>query len=466
MRGFRSTFVLLLVLLGLVGYIYFYEMKRPAPGETAEQKQKVFGVEANAIAEIDVKAASGDRTVLKKAGDAWRIVEPIDAKADEGEATGIVTNLASLEIQRVVEEKAADLAQFGLAAPRIEVGFKKAGQAAASRLLLGDKNATGGELYAKLPDSPRVFLISAFLESTFDKGTFDLRDKTILSFDRAKVDSLEIVTKDQRLAFAKVGDGWRMTSPIDARADQGQVEGAIGSLQTLAMKSIAEPDATEKDFAKYGLDKPELTATVGAGSTRATVIVGKADTSGFQYARDLSRPMIVTIDPALVNALRNNADSFRPKDVFEFRSFTATRLAITRGASTVTFERATGKDGAPEWKRLNPAKVVETSAMENLLSALSGLSVSGWVDAKANTGADAPVAVVTATFEDGKKEERVAFGKVGTDMFAIRAGEPGAARIDAAKFDEAMKALDAVGDADAAKAGDAKTDAAKAGAGR
>ena len=245
-------------------------MKRPAATETAEQKQKVFAVETATIEELEVKAASGERTVLKKTGDAWRIVEPIQAKADEGEATGIVTNLASLDIQRVVDEKATDLAQFGLAPPRVEVGFKKAGQAEASRLLLGDTNATGGELYAKLPGSPRVFLVSSFLQSTFNKGTFDLRDKTILSFDPAKVDALEIVTKDQRLAFAKTGDLWTLTSPVAARADQGQVEGAVGTLQTLAMKSIAEPAAAEKDLAKYGLDKPEMTATVGAGSTRAT----------------------------------------------------------------------------------------------------------------------------------------------------------------------------------------------------
>jgi len=444
MRGFRSTFILLLVLLGLVGYIYFYEMKRPATSETAEQKPKAFTVEADKIEEVDVKAASGERTVLRKAGDAWRIVEPLDAKADDSTATGIVTNLATLEIQRVVDEKAADLAQFGLAAPRIEVGFKKAGQAEASRLQLGDKNATGGEVYAKLPGSPRVFLVSAFLESTFDKGTFDLRDKTILSFDRAKVDSLEIVTKDQRLAFAKAGDAWRLTSPLDARADLGQVEGAIGSLQTLAMKSIAAPEAAEKDLAKYGLDKPELTAVVGAGSTRATLAVGKADESGSLYARDLSRPMVVTIEPTTINALRNTPDSFRPKDVFEFRSFTASRLEITRGTSAVAFERVTGKDGTTKWQRLNPAKDVGTSEMDGLLSALSGLSVDGYVGAETKTGAESPIAIVAARFDDGKKEERVVFSKVGSDVFAIRAGEPGAAKIDASKFDEAMKALDAV----------------------
>ena len=82
--------------------------------------------------------------------------------------------------------------------------------------------------------------------------------------------------------------------------------------------------------------------------------------------------------------------------------------------------------------------------MDALLSAFSGLSVDGYVDAGTKTGADAPAAVVTARFDDGKKEERVVFGRAGSDVFAVRAGEPGAAKVDAAKFDDAMKALDAI----------------------
>jgi hypothetical protein len=67
-----------------------------------------------------------------------------------------------------------------------------------------------------------------------------------------------------------------------------------------------------------------------------------------------------------------------------------------------------------------------------------------WVDAKTKTGLDAPVAVITAKFDDGKKTERLTFGKVGADMFAARDGEPGAFKIDAARFDESMKLVDTV----------------------
>jgi len=443
MRGLRTTLALLLVLAGLLGYIYFIELKKPPAGE-AEQKEKVFSVQADAIEHLEVKAASGDRTVLKKADGAWAIADPIAAKADEGEATSLVTNLASLEIQRVVDEQPGDLAQFGLATPRVEVAFGKAGSPADGRLLIGDRNATGGEIYAKTASSPRVFLVSSYLESTFDKGTFALRDKTILSFPRDKVDQLEIVTADGRLAFSKRPERWVLEGAEAVRLDQLQVEGAIGRLQNLAMKSIAAQEAADRDLTAYGLDKPAATVTIGAGSARAVLAVGADDGAGSRYARDASKRLVVTVEPAILDDLKKKADDYRPRDVFDFRSFTATRLEVTRGASTVAFERTTDKDGAATWRQVQPAKEVESSSVLAALGALSGLSVERYVDAKTRTGADAPVAVVTAAFDEGKKTERVAFGKVGDEVFAVREGEPGGAKVDAARFDEALKALDAV----------------------
>ena len=56
----------------------------------------------------------------------------------------------------------------------------------------------------------------------------------------------------------------------------------------------------------------------------------------------------------------------------------------------------------------------------------------------------APVATVTAKFDETNKEERVRFGRVGTDVFAARGEEPGAARVETSAYDQAMKSLDAL----------------------
>ena len=56
------------------------------------------------------------------------IVQPAPAPTDQATVSGITSNLASIEIQRVIDENPADLAEFGLATPRVEVAFKAGGQ--------------------------------------------------------------------------------------------------------------------------------------------------------------------------------------------------------------------------------------------------------------------------------------------------------------------------------------------------
>ncbi|MCX6537922.1 MAG: DUF4340 domain-containing protein [Acidobacteria bacterium] len=444
MRGFRSTFILLVVFLGLLGYVYFYGEKKPLGKDAGEPKQKVFTVEADKIEELQVKPAKGDRSVLKKVNGAWTMVEPAQTKADESEVTSIATNLASLERQRVVDDNPADISQYGLATPRVEVAFRKSGDKDVTRLFLGEKTPTGGDLYAKLPTEKRVFLVSSFLDGTFNRTAFDLRDKKVLVFDREKASALEVVSKDGPVTLALVDTRWQVTKPIAARADASAVDGAIGRIQTAQMKSFVADDVPEKDLAKYGLDKPDVTVTVVSGSVRATLAIGKGAEGGNLYARDVSRPMVFTVEAALATDLKKKADDYRPRDLFEFKPFTITRLEITRGAATVAFEKSKSKDGAEKWRRVGQVKDLDQPNVDALLSSLSSIVVDKYVDSTTKTGIGSPVAVVVAKFDDGKKEEKVTFGKVGSDVFAARSGDAGAAQIAATKLDDMLKSLDAL----------------------
>jgi len=47
-------------------------------------------------------------------------------------------------------------------------------------------------------------------------------------------------------------------------------------------------------------------------------------------------------------------------------------------------------------------------------------------------------------FDEGKKEEKVTFGQEGSDVYAIRPGEPGAAKADKADLDETTKSFDEI----------------------
>lgn len=441
MRGARSLLVLVVVLGALGAYIYFVESKKPA-GEAAESRPKVFSVTADKIAEIAIKAGSGEHTTVRKAGSTWEIVEPVTAPADEAEVSGITTNLATVENARVVDENAKDLAQYGLAAPRVDVAFKTAGDQGYRHLLIGDKTATGGELYAKLGNDNKVFLIAAFLESTFNRTTFDLRDKSLLQFARDKVDRLELQAGKDVVQLALANAEWTLTRPIQAPADYGVVEGLIGRLLTGQMKAIVSQEA--KDPKAYGLDKPQFTATVGLGSSQATLFIGGQAEDGTLYAKDASRPMVFTVEAGLLEEVKKPADQLRKKDLFASRPYNTSRVEVVRGGDTLVFERVAGQgDAGGKWRQTRPAtRDADASKVEMFLTKLSNLRAESWLEAEA-AGQDVPLMAVTVGFEDGKRQEKVAFSRRGGDVLATASGQPGIAKVVSAELDEALKALDA-----------------------
>jgi hypothetical protein len=435
-RGLKSTIALLVVLIGLVAYIYFVDSKKPA-SDAPETKAKAFTVDADQIEEIHIKPTSGDASRVQKTNGTWQLVEPEKAEADQGQVSNAATSLATLEINRVVDENPSDLSQYGLNPPKAEIAFRAKGQKDTRQLLLGEKTATGSDLYAKTPDQKRVFLISAYLENTFERTPFDLRDKAALKFDQSKADGIEIV-HNGATALTKSGTEWALTKPYRARADFAGAEAVLTSLSSLQMQKIVENEA--KDLAKYGLDKPDATIIVNAGSTRASLALGKKDGDSV-YARDLSRPMVFTIAAMTAADLEKDAGTLRRKDMFDGRSFNATRVELKRGAETLSFDKSKGKDGKDVWKNA-AGKEVDAMKVDDMLTKLSNIRAQLFQD-RVDPVLKMPTVVATLKL-DNNMMETVTFARSGNAVLASREGEPGSATVEVMAFNDAMSAIDAV----------------------
>ena len=431
-----STLLLLLVLAGLVGYIYYGN----TDGSSTDEREKAFAsVNADDIEEVDVKSASGETSRVRKTDSTWSIVEPVQAAADENELTSITSSLASLDVQRVVDENASDLKQYGLEPARLEVGFRKKGEKESQRILLGEKTPTGGDMYARLPDQKRVFLVSAFLDSTFNKDTFALREKSVIKIDRDKVDLIEVNAGARSATLVKSGTEWRLEAPLMARADFAAAEGALERLSSARMQGIVAPDAA--DLKKYKLDPPVASFTAITGSARATLLFGETE-NALIYAKDASRPIVFTVAPTLYTDVIRDVQEFRRKDLFDSRSFTTNRIEFRRGAETIVLEKGKTSDGKEGWKAAD-GKDVDSAKAEDLLTKVSGLRAESF-EASAPAALKNPALTVVVRYDDGKKMEQVAFARAGSDVLASRSDESGAAKVLADSFDETMKAIDAV----------------------
>jgi hypothetical protein len=466
-RG-RNTAILAGLAAVLAAYIYFIERHRevaPADGPEAPRGKVFAQVDGTKIEELQIAASSGETTTLRKIDGAWRLVAPIAAPADQNEAGNAASNLASADVQSVVDEQPKDLAAFGLAKPRITVTFRVAGDKTSRTLLVGDKNPTGSDLYAKLPEAPRVFLVSAYLEGAFDKGTFGFRDKRVLTFDREKIDRLEVAAGAAKTSVARQADVWNVVAPVSARADFGVIEAVLSRLANGQMKAIAwDPDApastsaapgaapagrpgaagaARRSLKEFGLDPAEHRLTLGAGSAVTEILIGRPTPEGDVYAKDASRPIVFTIEKALADDLTRNPADFRAKDVFAFRAFTGSRLEIARGGTTTAFERKKGpeKDAVLKWVAVPPTPAADEAKIEDVVNKVATLRAEAFVDALP-AGATEFARIQTA-YDEGKKQETVVVHQAGNDYYAVRQGEAGAARLIPAAVTDIVTALDA-----------------------
>lgn len=448
MRGGRSLLILLVVALGLGAYIYFVESERDPAG--TDRREKVFaGLDRNDITELTIRASGADQgTALRRTDGDWTVVEPVQTTADASAVDAILSSLETLELERVIEEAPGNLEPFGLEPADVEVSFRTS-DGASRTLWLGSTTPTSSGLYARTSDSPRLLLLPIYHRSTFNRTTFDLRNRRVLELAQATVD--EVVLEPSRgpaVTLTRVDGTWRLAQPIDTRADAASADSLVSRLSAAQMTSIVHEgdEPTPADLRSWGLDRPRLTITARTGSATATLAIGAERDGSSVYARDLARPIVFTIDQTLFSDLNKSADDLRVRDIFAFSAFSARRLEVARDAATYVWEKKAGEgdDSSTRWTQVQPdERDVNQTTMTDLLNALSTLRAERFVAQAPASGSRVEVAVQSGSAE-APQDERATLVRAGDSAYAIRPGEPGAAVIPAADFDAVVSHLESL----------------------
>jgi hypothetical protein len=448
----RSPFFRTIVAIGVLAilgtYIYFVEQKKPAAD--VKVKEKAVSVNKAKARELILAPAEGEMLRVVKDGAAWRLEAPLRAPADTTETESVLTAIENLEIDEVIAENASDLAPFGLDRPRHTVSVVMEGAAQPTQLLLGAKTPDSAGLYAKLPGSPRVFTVPGYQEASFTKKPFDLRDRDLLKVKRDAVRTLEISGPEgEPYALSRDDKGeWVFTRPLATRAGRWAVDGLLGTLESLKMESIAAEDA--KDLKPFGLAKPVRSVTVGlADGTAKTLQLGSSPSDKKYHAREGSSTLVAVIPGALVDDLAKGMKELRQKRLADVATYDVEGIEVEEADKKAVLARSTAKDKegveTQSWKRTAPAaKDLDRTKVDDVLFKLSGLEVQEFLDkpqAPASYGLDAPAAKVTLKMGAGKPLVMLVFGRKDGVVYSRRPGDDAVLKLDAAKVDEALKAL-------------------------
>ena len=419
------------VLAALSGVLY-WSNRHPASESTAKASvdtpPKILSLKQEDISKIQIKKKGGEELDLAK-GDAgkWQITAPKPLGADQEAVSSLLSTVSSLNADRLVEDKATELGQYGLAQPSFELDvITKDGKP--QKLLLGDDTPAGSALFAKLEGDPRVFTIANYNKTGIDKTANDLRDKRLLTIDFDKLSQVELVTKKQDIQFARNKQEWQLVKPKPSRADNFQVEEIVRKLRDAKMEASSTDADVKKAAAAFASGTQVATAKVTDTASTQELQIRKAKDE--YYAKSSAVPGIYKVPSDIGQGFDKNVDDFRNKKLFDFGYDEPAKVEVHDGAKAYFLTK-----GGQDWWSADSKKMDSTS-VQSLIDKIRELSASKFLD----SGFTTPAIAVTVTSNDGKRIEKIAIAKSGDNYIAKRENEPALYQLDSSSVSNLQKA--------------------------
>jgi len=426
----RQLIVATVVLAALAATLYWSNHRKVASDSAAASPStsnaKVISLNQDDISKLEVKKRSGDDVVLTRVGAAnWKIISPKSLVADQSSVSTILYNLSPMDGATLIDEKAADVKQFGLAEPEAQVSATgKDGKT--QTILFGDETPTGESAYVMVSGESKVYLVPKNTKTNLDKGLNDLRDKRLMPVDFDKLTAVEINGAKLHLTFASVDGKWTVRSPANLRGDTSKMETIIEKLRTATMDPSAPEAETRKAASLFASGSPIATvkATDASGSQELQVRKSGNDF----YAKTTAMEGAYKVPNELGEALNKDAEDFREKIVFDFGAEDPEKVELHDGSKAYFLTRS-GEDWWSDGKKMDAVTVQE------FLRSIRTLTASKF----ASTGFSAPAMSLVVTSMGGNRVEKVDIAKSGNAYFAKRAEGPALFVLEAKVIEDLQK---------------------------
>ena len=339
-----------------------------------------------------------ENTVLKKEGDAYKIVKPMAYPADKDAAKLAFEALTKLDFANIVSDQKSRQGEFELGEDGLRVTVKK-GEAVVADLRVG--KTTNQMTMVRVEGKDEVWSTSGFFKYQFDKDTTAWRDKSIISFDEKDAEKLQLTTKSgAKIVLAKPAPRdagpapeWQVVeSSVKVEPfDKSVASGVASQLATWKANEFAD-DAKP---AETGLDTPELTVTVTLKNGKQLAgLIGNKKGAEDWYVKSTASPQVFLVKKFNLDRLYKRPIEFRDKTFCNLKSDELTEVAVAHDKDSF----ALAKQGA-NWKASKPANfTADDSKVSTITGAFADWKGAGFAEDNSPkaTGLAKPTATITA----------------------------------------------------------------------
>ena len=370
----RTLGVLLVLVVGLLAFIWFYERDLPSTDERAELARKVVRVESAEVVALTLsrgeervrferEPASLPADEAASEGSAaavWRLREPLAALADQAAVAGLIDDLTGLETERTLEEAA--LADLGLREPRARIALETADERV--ELLVGSAVPASSKMVVALAGSAEAHVVADRIWSELEKPAGEWRSRDLGVASRDDIARISLSAGERRVSLGRRDGAYWVEAPYTDRADRELVSSLLAELTGLRAESF--------------VDQPPTAPELGAGTVEVVLegrekvwrleLGGPAGESGELTLARVGGQLIETRNE-LATALGREPEEWRSRAWSGLEVYQIDRLEVREGESEIVFERDAG-----DW--LRDGARVAYAPVSDLLYALTGVEAA------------------------------------------------------------------------------------------
>jgi len=416
----RTVAVLAVLVAALAAFLWFVDRDLPSSEKRAEQSKKILPIDAEKVSEVTIdwqgqsvrmekgaeQSSSSDEAKPAEEADSsqetedsgaatsvaaktWRLVAPLQARADGTQVDRLLEALGALERSRTLDD--ADPVAVGLDSPRGQVTVTLAedgGRKTSERTLrVGDAVPTSDDVVVSVSsgDAPaQTYVTSGSFLSQLQRDPGDWRDKDVFTGTRSAVERLTLSTgaadskgsQEKPIVLARRDRRFRIEQPVSDVADPHRVDTLLSQLVSLRVERFID---SPESAASEGLAPPRrtLVAALEGGKTFRLELgdpvsdlapgaaSGAAGAGGKRTVYAKVGDQVFTASTELPSTLSLPASSWRSPAWTAVEGFQVERLDVTQGETSFTLRR----DGV-DWMR--GEDTIAYSKASDLLSAITG----------------------------------------------------------------------------------------------